>query len=124
MIRKPGVAQSQRLNAARCLALGSLSLRSAREGDVHTIALTGELDLETARAVQEELERVEREDAARIVVDLSELTFIDSTGVQLVLAAHARSVADAGRLSLLRGPAAVQRVFEICGVDELLPFAR
>ena len=39
-------------------------------GDVHTIALTGELDLETARAVQEELERIEREDALRIVVDM------------------------------------------------------
>ena len=124
MIQKAGPAQSQRLSAVRCLALGSLSLRSAREGDVHTIALTGELDLETARAVRAELERIEREDALRIVVDMSELTFIDSTGVRLVLTAHARSVADGGRLTLLRGPRAVQRVFEICGVDELLPFAR
>ena len=124
MIQKAGAAQSQRLSATRCLELGSLSLHSAREGDVHTIALSGELDLVTAGAVQEELERVEREDALRIVVDMSELTFIDSTGVQLVLAAHARSVADAERLTLLRGPTAVQRVFEICGVDELLPFAR
>ncbi len=124
MIQKVDAAQSQRLSGARCLELGSLSLRSAREGDVHTIELTGELDLVNAVTVQHELERVEREDALTILIDLSELTFIDSTGVRLVLSAHARSVADGGRLTLLRGPRAVQRVFEICGVDELLPFAR
>ena len=117
------VAQSDRLLAAHCLELGALTMCSTREGDVHTIALAGELDLNNAGTVQDELDRVETEDALTIVVDLSQLTFIDSSGVQLVLAAHARA-AEGGRLALLRGPASVQRVFEICGVAELLPFAR
>lgn len=110
--------------AVRMLALGRMTMCSEREGDVHTIALAGELDLESAEKVQVELERVEAGDALSIVLDLSELTFIDSTGVRLVLSAHAR-LCDAGadRLLLLRGPAQVQRVFEICGVEALLPFA-
>jgi anti-sigma B factor antagonist len=87
------------------------------------MALTGELDLATADAVQAELERIEARDATSIVLDLKGLTFMDSTGVRLLVSAHARSRADTGRLSLLRGPAAVQRVMELSGVDVLLPFA-
>jgi len=40
-----------------------------------------------------------------------------------MLIANARSRADANRLTLLRGPAAVQRVLELSGVERLLPFA-
>lgn len=100
----------------------TFSLRSAREAGVHTISLAGELDLATAGEVQRELERVEATDARRIVLDLSELTFMDSTGVRLVVSANARSRDGDGRLELVRGPHNVQRVFELCGVVELLPF--
>jgi stage II sporulation protein AA (anti-sigma F factor antagonist) len=105
------------------LEFGRLTLRSERTGGVHTISLAGELDLATSGTAQAELERVEATDAARIVLDLSGLTFMDSTGVRLVMAANARSRADADRLALVRGPHAVQRVFELCGVVDLLPFA-
>jgi anti-anti-sigma factor len=102
---------------------GDLTLRSERVGAVHTISVDGELDLATCDAAEQELLRVEGTDAAAIVLDLSGLTFMDSTGVRLVMAANARSRADANRLRLVRGPRAVQRVFELCGVVELLPFA-
>ncbi len=59
---------------------------------------------------------------ASIVVDLSGLTFMDSTGIRVLIMANARSRDDGNRLALLRGPAAVQRVFELSGVDSLLPF--
>ena len=109
--------------AEQLIELGVLTLRSAREGDVHTISLSGELDLATADDVQRELERVEASDAGAIVLDLSGLMFMDSTGVRLLLTAQARSRADANRLTLLRGGPAVQRVLELSGVDALLPFA-
>jgi stage II sporulation protein AA (anti-sigma F factor antagonist) len=76
----------------------------------------------TAGSVQAELEGVESSDATSIVIDLSELTFMDSTGVRLLVTAHARSRADSDRLTLVRGRAAVQRVLELTGVDALLPF--
>jgi anti-sigma B factor antagonist len=107
----------------RLLELGRLTMLSQREGDVHTIALEGELDLAGAGRVERELQRAEATDVLAIVVDLSALTFMDSTGVRLLMNAQARSRADGGRLLLLRGPTAVQRVFELCGVQRLLPFA-
>jgi anti-sigma B factor antagonist len=97
-------------------------MSSEREGDIHTIALTGELDLANAPMVEDELTRVEGSDAVAIIVDLSGLTFIDSTGIRLLVSAQARARSDAGRLTLLRGQAPVQRVFELSGVAELLPF--
>ena len=66
---------------------------------------------------------VEATDAKPIVLDLSGLDFIDSTGVQLVIMADARSRADSNRLSLLRPSHGVFRVFVICGVADRLPFA-
>jgi anti-sigma B factor antagonist len=96
---------------------------SEREGDVHTICVLGELDLATADGLQRELERVEATDAHSIILDLSGLRFMDSTGVRLMLRAHARSRADSDRLTMLRGPASVQRVLDLTGVADLLPFA-
>lgn len=58
-----------------------------------------------------------------IVVDLSGLTFISSTGVHLLVDGEVRSRADSRRLTLLRGSPALQRVLEICGVDAAPPFA-
>ena len=114
--------QSRPPRADQLTELGALRMSSAREGAVHTICLFGELDLGTDR-VDAELQRVEATDAWMIVVDLSGLTFISSTGVQLLVDAEGRSRADSQRLALLRGPPAVQRVLESCGVDAALPFA-
>jgi anti-anti-sigma factor len=102
---------------------GELTISSEREGDVHVIALSGELDLATADELEQELLRVEATDAESIVVDLAGLRFMDSTGVRVMITADTRSRADSQRLALLRGPDAVQRVFELTGVLDLLPFA-
>lgn len=115
--------QRDPLRASELIELGDFTMRSGREGEIHTISLIGELDLATADDVEAELERVEATDAASIVLDLSALTFMDSTGVRLLVNAHARSRTDSSRLTLLRGGAAVQRVLELSGVDVLLPFA-
>jgi anti-anti-sigma factor len=108
--------------AERVIALGQLEVRSVREGDVHTIALTGEMDLSNAGEVERELLHAESTDARSIVLDLSGLQFIGSAGIQLLIAADARSRADSCRLTLTRPPAAVARVLRIAGVDGLLPF--
>lgn len=103
---------------------GILTLSSIREGDAHRIALSGELDLANVEVVEREVTRVEATGARTIVVDLSGLTWVDSSGVRLLLSTHARSRTLPHRLVLLRAPAEVQRIFELCAVDELLPFAR
>ena len=104
-------------------SVAQLTVQSERDGIVHTVRLEGELDLATAEQLEHELLRVEGSDALTIVLDLSALQFIDSTGVRLIIQAHARSRADSQRLALLRGPRAVQRVFELTGILDRLPFA-
>lgn len=107
--------------AARASKLGSLAVRSDREGDAHVIELIGELDLDGAPRLEDELRRVESSDADAIVVDLGGLDFIDSTGIRLLVMASERCAP--GRFSLLKGPQQVHRVFEITDLADRLPFA-
>jgi anti-anti-sigma factor len=102
--------------------LGRLVLRSARDESTHVVELLGELDIAGADHLEEELLRVEASDAASIVIDLRGLEFIDSTGIRLVVMAADRC-SDNGRLTLLRGPKQVHRVFEITDLVSRLPFA-
>jgi anti-sigma B factor antagonist len=91
----------------------------ARDGETLRITLTGELDL--ARAA--EVEPVLRGDGARQrVLDLRELTFMDSSGLRLILSAHAAARRDGTILEIVPGPPSVQRVFQICGVENELRF--
>ena len=82
------------------------------------IALRGELDLEHAYSFDEELKRVEALEPDCICLDLRELTFLDSCGLARLVAARRRAMKAGRRLVLVRGPAAVQRVFQLTAVDE------
>lgn len=116
-------SEREPLRAAHVMRFGQLTMNSERDADLHTIELIGELDLANAPEVEEEFKRVEATDAGALILNLAGLTFIDSTGIRLLITARARSLADFNRLTLLRAPAAVHRVFEIAGVGDLLPFA-
>lgn len=105
---------SQNLDPAR----GILEARVSQDGDSVTLALAGELDLATADTVREKLAKARDDGASRVVVDLRELTFIDSTGIWLLLSAVKED--EEGRLSFIPSKsAAVQRVFAVTGVAEL-----
>src|SRR5215207_5843181 len=90
-----------------------------RDGLVR-VALVGELDLSTVPKVQEELRRVEASAPATMVVDLSKLTFLDSTGLRCIVTADERARAEGRRIVIVRGPDAVQRVFAITRLEERL----
>jgi anti-sigma B factor antagonist len=107
--------------ATRTSKLGSLAVRSEREGEAQIIELVGELDLDGAPRLEQALRDAEAGDASSIVVDLGGLEFIDSTGLRLLVMAAERS--KDGRFSLLRGPKQVHRVFEITDLVDRLPFA-
>jgi anti-anti-sigma factor len=84
------------------------------------VALVGELDLSSVAKVQEELRRVEATSPATLVVDLSKLTFLDSTGLRCIVTADERARAEGRRIVIVRGPDAVQRVFAITRLDDRL----
>ena len=91
----------------------------AREGEVTRITLAGELDLSSAAKVEPLLRDKPTEQR---LLDLRELTFMDSSGLQLILAAHAAARREGATLQIVPGPPAVQRVFQICGVEHELRF--
>ena len=90
-----------------------------RNGLVH-VTLVGELDLSTVAKVQEELRRIEADSPPTLVVDLSKLTFLDSTGLRCIVTADERAREDGRRIVIVRGPDPVQRVFAITRLEERL----
>ncbi len=90
-----------------------------RDGLVH-IALKGELDLSSASKLQEELRRAEASAPPVIVLDLSKLVFLDSTGLRCLVTADERAKGDGRRVVIVRGPDPVQRVFSITRLEERL----
>lgn len=103
------------------LTAGPLSVRETRERGVHRLTPVGELDLATAPLLESAFNAVFQDQAAEmIVVDLTELSFIDSTGVSLLVRMD-RACADADRLRLINGSRAVERVLDVTGVRSRLP---
>jgi anti-anti-sigma factor len=98
-----------------------LIVQSLGDGAVR-VGLRGELDLERAYSFDEELRRVEADRPACLVLDLRELTFVDSSGVARLLAAQRRARREGRRVVVVRGPAAVQRLFAISALDEVFEF--
>jgi anti-sigma B factor antagonist len=90
-----------------------------RDGLVH-VALRGELDLSTVGKVQDELHRIEASSPRVVVLDLSKLTFLDSTGLRCLVTADERARESGRRVVIVRGPEAVQRVFSITRLEERL----
>jgi anti-anti-sigma factor len=87
------------------------------------IALSGELDLSGAPALDQEIEALSRRpEVRRVVLDLRGLDFLDSSGLRVVALADRRLTAGGRSLALVRGNEHVQRVFEITRMVERLDF--
>jgi anti-sigma B factor antagonist len=84
------------------------------------VTLSGDLDAATAPSLYEKLARLEVEDAHSVVLDLAKVTFMDSTGVGVIITAHKRLRHDNGRLIIFSPPSSVRRLFEITGLTTLL----
>ena len=100
-----------------------LDLNTENDGDTVRIVLSGELDISTAPRVEEELRRVEDGHPPVIVLDLSALEFMDSTGLRVIVSADGRAREEDRSLRLVRGPEAVQRIFRVTRLDERLEIA-
>lgn len=93
-------------------------------GDGHLrVQVRGELDLSTSPELGEALGRA-IEDGNSVKLDLSGVTFIDSTGLNTLIRALSACEANGSALTLSPGlPPHVARVFEITGLDAVLPIA-
>lgn len=103
--------------------LEPLTVRVSRvEGEV-VLALGGELDIATVERVRAAVDEIEQAPPERLVIDLSGLSFVDSTGLAAFVALDKRCQENGGpALEIRPGPPAVQRLFELVGAAERLPF--
>ena len=107
----------------RRVQVGRLEIERRSDDSAHVIALAGELDANGCPTVESELGEAENNGGQPIVIDMSLLTFIDSTGISLLVAALRRSKDGSNRLRFVpSGSEDVQRLLELCGLDSRLPF--
>ena len=90
------------------------------EGEGSVLALYGELDIASAPILERRLKKLQWAGAPTIVIDLSGLDFIDSTGLHVLIRMYRR--APEGQMSILRGSHRVHRMFELTKTDTILPF--
>jgi len=85
------------------------------------VAIHGELDLATAAQLDAELARVAELDGVElVVVDLRELVFLDSTGLESIVKFDATARSQGIDLAVVRGPRAVERLFAVMQLDQRL----
>jgi anti-sigma B factor antagonist len=98
-----------------------LNIDTVERGDSLVLMVEGELDISNTHLLDEALVRAQETDAVKIVVDLQAVSFIDSTGLH-VLIKHACGEESRGRIRLTTGSRQVQRLFELTGARDYLPF--
>jgi stage II sporulation protein AA (anti-sigma F factor antagonist) len=103
---------------------GRLGIVISRQGTTTTIGLEGEWDLAHQRATREAIHDALDDQPENVVLDLSRLSFIDSSGLHVTMELQKRSTRQNIHLVIVPGPRAVQRLFEVCQLTETLPFLR
>ena len=103
--------------------MSSLEVVHETGTDSATVRLMGELDISTADALERLLAELGSADGpARILIDLSGLRFMDSTGLRLLVTADLRLRDDGRQLRLIPGPDSVHRVFRLALLEDRLTF--
>lgn len=97
-----------------------LRISVSEEQHAVILHLNGELDVATAPDLDAALARAGNGEASTIIIDLRELSFMDSTGLRAILGAHARAEESGSRLGLVRGSDQVQRLLSLTRVAERL----
>jgi anti-anti-sigma factor len=96
-----------------------LDIEQSIEDGHGLLSLRGELDIASVPTLEAAVTRLCSEDRTAITLDLSRLVFIDSTGLAGKLCEK-----NGFEFSLVQGPSAVRRLFELTGLIDLLPFQR
>lgn len=97
----------------------SLKVSQRVEGTEATVRVSGELDMHTAPDLDDVLVEVIDGGAERVVVDLSGLDFLDSTGLATILAGHQRITAKGGSLTLDGPSRYIIKMLDITGLDKV-----
>jgi anti-sigma B factor antagonist len=100
--------------------MADLEIDTHKNAGVVQVALTGEFDLAGLPRFEERIAAVESEVPKAIVIDLTGLRFMDSSGLRALVTADDRARKQQRRLAIVPGPPEVRRVFEITKLDTRL----
>ena len=92
----------------------------APDAQTRVIAVEGEADMSTAVKFNERFFTAARSGARRVIADLSDVEFIDSTMLNALVVGHRRMVRDHGRFAVVCDGPKVKRVLEITGLGQIL----
>jgi anti-sigma B factor antagonist len=104
------------------LVPGTLEIRRSQEGETLVLALRGELDLGSTSVLERELSGSASDDYGHILLDLSQLDFLDSRGLVALMQAQREAEARQKAFSLRPGAFQVQRLFEVTGLSQHFTF--
>jgi anti-sigma B factor antagonist len=102
--------------------LNGLEIAIAEHPHVVVVRLTGEVDVDTAPGLDQRLRELAAAGHPNLLIDLSEVEFMDSTGLRSIVRAQYSADSDGRRLTLRRGCPQVQRLFELTGMLDRLTF--
>jgi anti-anti-sigma factor len=105
------------------MTVPSFDLRIVRSERGLQIVPSGELDIATAGQLDQAISDATADAVPELVLDLRELTFMDSSGLRTLAKANLKATQAGTALSIWRGPRQIERVLEISGLGPLLPLA-
>ena len=94
------------------------------DADRHVVAVRGEIDLFTAPDLKSALSDAMESGHDRIVVDLTDTTFLDSTALGVLIGAVKRLRSRDGRLTLVNTDQNIAKTFEITGLDQIFSISQ
>jgi anti-sigma B factor antagonist len=98
----------------------SLTVRTQERGEMHVVSVAGELDMATAPQLQDQITDLLDRGRNRLVFDLTEVSFCDSTGLSVFVRAKNSCDEAGGSVRLAAPQRGVLRILEVSGLVEVL----
>ena len=91
-------------------------VRTVSHGERAVVQVVGDLDIESAPALRAEIDRLIDNDQQDVLADLTDVTFIDSTGISALIGTHKRLSSCGGGMDLVMDNAKLLKIFRIAGL--------
>lgn len=97
-----------------------MPVRIQVSGEVVTAYLSGELDHHAARGIREEIDAaIDRDMPTLVILDFEEITFMDSSGIGLVMGRYKKLQQTGAELHVTNTPPAIYKVMKLAGLEKL-----
>ncbi|MEU2054133.1 STAS domain-containing protein [Streptomyces bungoensis] len=113
------MAEGEVAETEQATPAGELSVVASVTDGVHVLTAAGEIDHQTGDTLAQALD-VSGAPRPRVVVDLGQVTFMDSSGINVLITAHRTLTEAGGWLRLARPGQSVQRVLRLVGIDAVI----